>query len=218
MTAIAQAPETAPEKKRLFSAKRIYGIPIPGPEGTTVYRVRFPTDEEWSERARRLITVRRNLGRDATHSDYKDELPIDLELVEKLLADEDQKLDDWTAKTILDVLLNCDTGQFEQGEGEGYYVIEMMVLGCHVKHRLKCPTPKQAGEYNRGAFRTMGRRNTLEIRLPLEPSGELWSQLLISVDGYENDGEVPIIHKRAALDEMIGLIQNKVQSGVDPEG
>src|SRR5215472_1553193 len=115
MSAVAPAPETAEKQQRVFNAKRIYSIPIPGPEGDVVYRVRFPTDEEWCQRARKLIAVRRNLGRDATQTEYRDEMPIGLELAEKILEGDSPKPDEWDAKTILDELALCElspeTGQ-----------------------------------------------------------------------------------------------------------
>lgn len=213
-----QAAETtpAPEPKRVFSSKRIYTISIPGPDGEVAYRVRFPTDAEWCTRARRLIAVRRNLGRDATQTEYRDELPIGLELVEKLLAEGSPKPDEWDAKTILDELQLCELSP-ETGQADTFYLVEMKVLRATVRHRLKVPTQKQIGEYNRESLRATGRRNSVEYRSPLEPSGELWDRLQIGVEGYDDISSVPIIHKKVAVEELIAQIQNRVHAGIDPE-
>jgi hypothetical protein len=56
-------------------------------------------------------------------------------------------------------------------------------------------------------------RRAIETRAFLEPSGALYDKLHISHDGYA--GAVPIIHKSAAVSEVIA--QLGIEADEDPE-
>jgi hypothetical protein len=220
MSAIATATEEAVGKKeRGFSTKRIFEIPIPSPEGTKIYAVRFPTDEEWCWRARALTAITRNLGRDARRTEVPDELRISKELVVKILHGEsrDSDIEEYTARKILETLGQCELAQTQDRIGN-VYVIEMVVPGATVTHRLKIPTQRQIGEYEKSNITATARRNSTEIKLPLEPSGELWDQIQDGVSGYDDLSSVSILHKDVSVKQVIAQVNDVIQKGVNPEG
>ena len=51
------------QKKAVFDAGRQVEIQLRSAEGTKTVKVRFPTDEEWTERQRRRKIVIKQLGR-----------------------------------------------------------------------------------------------------------------------------------------------------------
>ena len=51
------------QKKAVFDAGRQVEVQLRSAEGTKTVKVRFPTDEEWTERQRRRKIVIKQLGR-----------------------------------------------------------------------------------------------------------------------------------------------------------
>ena len=221
MSAIATGIEeiASDPKKKGFSTKRIFEIPIPSPEGTKIFAVRFPTDEEWCWRARTLTNITRNLGRDARRTEAPDELRISKELVVKILHGEcgDSDIEEYTARKILETLGQCELSPTADRIGN-VYVIEMMVPGATVTHRLKIPTQRQIGEHEKSYVNATARRNSTEIKLPLEPSGELWEKIQDGVSGYDDLSSVSILHKDVSVRQIIALVNDEIQKGVNPEG
>jgi hypothetical protein len=220
MSAIASATEeTVGKKERVFSRKRIFEIPIPSPEGTRIFAVRFPTDEEWCWRARALTAITRNLGRDARRTDVPDELRIAKELVAKILHGEsrEEDIEEYTARKILETLGQCELAPTQDRIGN-VYVIEMIVPGATVTHRLKIPTQRQIGEFEKSNVTATARRNSTEIKLPLEPTGELWEKIQDGVSGYDDISSVSILHKDVSVKQVIAQVNDEILKGVNPEG
>ena len=220
MLAIASATEeTVGKKERVFSRKRIFEIPIPSPEGTRIFAVRFPTDEEWCWRARALTAITRNLGRDARRTDVPDELRIAKELVAKILHGEsrEEDIEEYTARKILETLGQCELAPTQDRIGN-VYVIEMIVPGATVTHRLKIPTQRQIGEFEKSNVTATARRNSTEIKLPLEPTGELWEKIQDGVSGYDDISSVSILHKDVSVKQVIAQVNDEILKGVNPEG
>jgi hypothetical protein len=202
--------------RRLFKRSRTYDFSIPTADGRKVVVVRFPTDEEWCLRARRLTAVRRSLGRDVTQMEFKDEYPLSKELVQKILEGDSRgiDIDEWTAHRIVSELIQCEIAP-ENKEVSNVYHIDMRVFGeIAVTHRLRTPTQRQILEYQRATLNSIGRRNAMEYKTPLEPSGELWDKLSDGVEGYDNLGSVSILHKDVAVKEVIEQINAEIHKAV----
>ena len=99
-------------------------------------------------------------------------------------------------------------------EREGInYRIEMKVPGARVVHVLRMPTAKEMQDHDRSSTSVVAARRSVETRAFLEPSGALYDKLHISHDGYA--GAVPIVHKSAAVSEVIA--QLAIEADEDPE-
>jgi len=75
------------------------------------------------------------------------------------------------------------------------------------------PTAKEMQDHDRASSTIVSARRSIEIRAFLEPSGALYDKLHVSHDGYA--GAVPIVHKSAAVSEVIA--QLAIEGDEDPE-
>ena len=77
----------------------------------------------------------------------------------------------------------------------------------------RVPTAKEMQDHERASTSVVAARRSVETRAFLEPSGALYDKLHISHDGYA--GAVPIVHKSAAVSEVIA--QLAIEADEDPE-
>lgn len=181
-----------------------------------VATLRFPTDQELCDRARKLKLVRRNLGRGKTQSEAGNGVELSADLFARIRVDKDGPVfDDSDAAAFIGRLDRCEVSDVER-EGNQFRVT-MKVPGTTVEHVLKMPTQKDLIDFGRNSMTAIDDRRQSEIRLKLEPSGDLWGRMVVSVEGYEGEGHgaVPITHKDAALNEVIAQVQ-RLEEDDDP--
>jgi hypothetical protein len=199
------------QTKSLFDASKPIVVPIlSGCEKRC--EVRFPTDEEWGTWARQQRTIRHFLGRGKSQSEDIDLPKINAELFRKIRTDKDgPEFDDAEAGMVIG---RVERSQVVDIQREGVnYRIEMKVPGARVSHVLRMPTAKEMQDHDRASTSVVAARRSVETRAFLEPSGMLYDKLHQSHDGYT--GSIPIIHKSAAVSEVIA--QLAIEGDDDPE-
>jgi hypothetical protein len=77
------------------------------------------------------------------------------------------------------------------------------------------PTAKEMQDHERASTSTVAARRSIETRAFLEPSGSLYDTLHVSHDGYV--GAAPIVHKSAAVSEVIAQLAIAAEGDEDPE-
>ncbi len=209
--------EAAVDPDRQFKSDRAkgFGVAIPHPDFEDKKRcsLAWPTDEQWAARARQQLTIRRSLGRDATKTDVRGSEEADSQLFDAIRIDKDgPEFDDAEKSRAIGQLEMARVIEVERSKGN--YRIALKVPGAVVIHELKVPTQRQVMDFGRAAVHTTGRRNSVETRVDLQPSAQLWDKLKVSVEGYAS--EVPIIHKDVTLTEVLMQIQMETEDD-DPE-
>jgi hypothetical protein len=203
--------EQTQTSKPVFDAAKPFVVPILS-GGEKTCEVRFPTDDEWCSWARGQRTVRRFLGRGKSQSEDLDLPKINAELFAKIRTDEDgPEFDDAEAGMVIGRIERCTVVSVER-EGINYR-IDMKVPGAHVTHVLRMPTAKEMQDHERASTSVVAGRRSIETRAFLEPSGALYDKLHVSHEGYA--GAVPIVHKSAAVSEVIA--QLAIDGDDDPE-
>lgn len=181
--------------------------------------VRWPTDQEWAERARRRKTVRRFLGRGKSQAEVLDRASADRMLWDKIVIEPAHEYDDAEIAAFIGRLEYTDVLSVER-HGE-QFVIEMQVTDLTrggepvfvVTHTLRMPTQAQVQQYGRSSQgRVDGRREQTTI-VRLEAGGELYDAVLVAAEGYS--GAVPLPHKDDAVMELLQSIS--VTDEDDPE-
>jgi hypothetical protein len=197
--------------KPLFDASKPIVVPILS-GGEKQCEVRFPTDDEWCGWARCQRTVRHFLGRGKSQSEDVDLPKINADLFKKIRIDKDgPEFDDAEAGM---AIARVERSQVTDIQREGVnYRIEMKVPGARVTHVLRMPTAKEMQEHERASTTVVAARRSVETRAFLEPSGALYDKLHVSHEGYA--GAVPIVHKSAAVSEVIA--QLAIEGDDDPE-
>jgi hypothetical protein len=112
------------------------------------------------------------------------------------------------------VIARVERSQVTDIQREGVnYRVEMKVPGARVTHVLRMPTAKEMQDHERASTTVVAARRSVETRAFLEPSGALYDKLHVSHEGYA--GAVPIVHKSAAVSEVIA--QLAIEGDDDPE-
>ncbi|HUS96798.1 MAG TPA: hypothetical protein VMX97_08680 [Hyphomicrobiaceae bacterium] len=185
----------------MFDSNREIEIRLPAPDGIKTAIVRFPSDEQWSERMRVQRTVIRDLGRGQSETQILGAEEADLALFQAVRIDKDgPAFDAAEAAAVIRRLSRADTGEPER-EGNAYR-IPLTVPGAETVHVLRMPSERQLLDYRRSAVRVIeSRHGRSELRINLTPAAELYDALKQTVEGYT--GAVPIIHKSAVINELL---------------
>ena len=198
-------------KKPVFDGTKPFVVPILS-GGEKRCEVRFPSDDEWCVWARQQRTVRHFLGRGKSQSEDIDLPKINAELFRKIRIDQDgPEFDDAEAGMVIGRVERCQVASIER-EGVNYR-IEMKVPGARVTHVLRMPTAKEMQDHEKASTSVVAARRSVETRAFLEPSGALYDKLHVAHEGYA--GDVPIVHKSAAVSEVVA--QLAIEADDDPE-
>jgi hypothetical protein len=197
----------------MFDANLPIEIPIRS-GGDRRAMLRWPTDEELIDRSKKMRYVRRDLGRNQSVFDVPNATEVNANLFALLRQDPDpEAVDDAEASKFVERLLRADVVESHR-QGDQFIITLSVVNRLEVTHTLRMPTQRELLDYSRQAMRTIDNRRSHDTRVTIEPSGQLWDKLLVSTEGYKN-GNVPIIHKDAALVEVMAQMESE---DADPEG
>jgi hypothetical protein len=189
----------------VFDAARPIAINLRGPGGLKTVRVRFPTDEEWTERQRRRKVVIKQLGRGISETIVANGEEVDAALVAKLRTDPAPEIDAFEAAKVIEQLSMAEVDDVV-AEGDSFRVTTR-VLGGSTTHILKMPSAKDMFDYRRGFARVLdlpfGRQ---ELTINIAPAATLYKKLVAATEGYA--GDVPILHQAQAVKAAIDAMDN----------
>jgi hypothetical protein len=196
----------------VFNGSKHADCKLESPEGIKIVTVRFPTDAEAIERARKRKIIVKQLGRGISETLPIDSSEYDAELIQKLIVGDAPEIDGYEATQILERLMAADVDEIER-EGDGYRVTLRVFDGIMTKHLLRMPSAKEKFKYERTAFHRLdlplSRR---QITVNLQAAADLDSALRKESSGY--DGEIPIYHKA----EVIRAITENIEAGFGAAG
>ena len=199
----------------MFDAKQSITIHLRTPEGVKPVRVRFPSDDEWTERQKKRKVIVKQLGRGVSETTIPDSAEADAALLAKIRVPEENapEVDAFEASRIIEQLSQADVDDVVQ-EGDAFRVT-LRVLGGTVTHLLKMPSAKDVFDYRRGFARVLDLPySRQELIINLAPAGTLFKKLLESFEGYA--GEVPIIHQAVAVKAAIDALDGAFEESSDP--
>ena len=199
----------------VFDATRPVTMQLRTPTGVKTVRVRFPTDEEWTERQRRRKLVIKQLGRGVSETTVPSSEDADAALLAKLRLAEENALDvdAFEASRIIERLSQAEVDDVVQ-VGDAFRVT-LCVLGGTVTHVLKMPSAKDVFDYRRGFARVLDLPyNRQELTINLGAAAILYKKLVQGTEGYP--GEAPIIHQAVAVKAAIDALDATFQETGDP--
>ena len=164
------------QKKPVFDASRQISIKLNTPEGTKAVTVRFPTDEEWTERKRRRKIIIKQLGRGISETVIPGSEEADAELLAKLRVGDGPEVDGFEATRILEQLSQADVDDALQEAGA--FRVLVRVPGGLTAHLLRMPSAKDVIEYRRAFARILDLPfNKQELTVNLGAAGTLYPKL-----------------------------------------
>jgi len=186
-------------------------------DGTEKVKVRWPTDEEWSQRTSKLKVVQRSVGHNETQTEAKNALEVNAALYRKICLNGHSSIDDETASYVIDRLEQCDVGDIAQ-DGT-VFSVQLRVKGGPVYHFIDSNQITKARQIKYKRTRSDVRREgaNLVVRSYLEPAAKLYDQTCAKpAEGYA--AQIPIIHKAIAIDAVLEEIERILSEPNDTDG
>jgi hypothetical protein len=175
-------------------------------------RVRFPSDDEWTERQRRRKVIVKQLGRGISETTIPNGEDIDAALLAKVRTEEGPEVDAFEAQKVIEQLATCDVDDVVLA-GDSFRVV-LRVLGGTVVHLLKMPSAKDVNQYRRGFARVLDLPfNRQELTINVRAAGDLYKKLTDAIEGYV--GDVPVIHQAVAVKAAIDALDASFQEDRD---
>jgi len=199
----------------MFDSGITIALHLRTPAGVKNVRVRFPSDEEWTERQRRRKIIIKQLGRGISETIIGNAEEADAVLLAKIRVPEENapEVDAFESNRIIEQLSQVEVDDVVQ-VGDSFRVT-LRVLGGTVVHLLKMPSAKDVTEYRRGFARVLDLPyNRQELTINLTAGGALYKKLIASTEGYV--GEPPIIHQAGAVKAAIDALDAGLQEAGDP--
>jgi hypothetical protein len=199
----------------MFDATKPITMNLRTPEGVKTVRLRFPSDDEWTERQRRRKVIIKQLGRGISETVIPNSEDVDAALVAKIRAEEQDpvEVDPFEASRIVEQLSQAEVDDVVQA-GDSFR-ITLRVLGGTVTHVFAIPSAKDVLEYRRAFARILDLPfNKQELTINLTAAGTLYKKLVRATEGYA--GEVPIIHQAVAVKAAIDALDAAFQDDRDP--
>jgi hypothetical protein len=192
------------EANVVFDATRPVAVNLRTPDGVKTVRVRFPSDQEWTERQRRRKVLIKQLGRGTSETSVPNSEEVDAALLAKVRTEEEPAVDAFEATRVLDHLALADVD--DVAPAGGAYRVALRVLGGTTAHLLRVPSAKQITEYRRGFVRVLDLPfNRQELTVNLAAAASLYEALVTATEGYA--GAAPIIHKAAVVKAAIDALE-----------
>lgn len=190
-------------QKAVFDSAREIELQLLSAEGTKAVKVRFPTDEEWTERQRRRKIIIKQLGRGISETVVPSSEDTDAALLAKIRIGDGPEVDPFEAGRILEQMSQADVDDVI-AEGGAFRVL-LRVPGGVTAHVLQMPSAKDVTEYRRGFARILDLPfNKQELTVNLLAAQKLYQKLSQSSEGYA--GPVPIIHQAVAVKAAIDAL------------
>ena len=182
-------------------------VRVPNPPKTAI--LRLPTSEEMLTRLGQQKSIRRDLGRRKSQTEYVPNLKADLDLFNKIRLDKDgPEFDEFEASNAVSKLTFCEVTDCERS-GEEYRVTLRTPFG-DVFHWIRIPTQRDITIYRRGVVSaTELPHGQQELRYRTEPAAELYDLVAAKIEGYSlgtKPADVPPHHKSAVVVEVVNAI------------
>ncbi len=188
-----------------FDANSAITINLRTPGGVKTIRVRFPSDEEWSERQRRRKVIIKQMGRGLSETIVANGEDLDAALVAKIRTEQTPEIDPFESMKVVEQLSLADVDDVVP-DGDAFRVT-MRVLGGTTVHLLKMPSAKDVFEYRRGFARVLDMPyGKQELTINIAAAADLYKRLMTSTENYT--GAVPIIHQAVAVKAAVDALDS----------
>ena len=182
------------------------GIKIRVPNPPKAAFVRLPTNEEMLARLDAQKTIRRDLGRRKSQTEYIPNTAADLALFSKIRLDKDgPEFDEYEAADAVGKLTYAEVTACERA-GEEYNITLRTAFGETV-HTVKIPTRRDIMVYRRSVLAATDLpHGQSELRFRTEPAIDLYNAVVVKTTGYVESmkpSDVPPHHMSAVVVELV---------------
>jgi hypothetical protein len=180
------------------------GIPVEirNPHKTAV--LRLPTAEEVAAYTASIKTLTYRLGRGISRSETIPNRDAERKLFETIRLDKSgEPFDEYEMQYAINIALFTETDPYER-EGDEYVVGVKTPWGRTV-HRCRMPLTREISAYREGVIRSREmRHNTEEQRYPPDVPVAFYDAIIVSVEGYSPQINVPVGTTNGASHAFVG--------------
>lgn len=171
--------------------------------------LRFPTDDEWKERQRKIRFVNIPAGPNASRSETQGEEQASHELFQKIRIDKGEDFDEAEATKMVDALTRCDVLDSALDGGK-FYARMRLIGGVEAIHILNIPSERQIRQYRRELADRVsrGRSGRIETTINLAAGERLYDAIVNGPKGYADGASIPVQHKSRAVGELIAALDD----------
>ncbi len=194
------------------------GILIRVPNPPKAARVRLPTKDEMLGRLAQQKSIRRNLGRRKSKTEFVPNLAADLVLFNQIRLDKDgTDFDEFEAGTAVSRLTYCEVTDCERA-GDQYRITLRTPFGDTV-HTVNIPTQRDITVCRRLMLSSTDLpHGQEELHYRVEPATDLYDAVATKIEGYADGftvADVPPHHKQAVAVELMQAIDD-LDPALDP--
>ena len=192
--------------------------------GKKTCQLRYPTAEQWAQRARQTKQTRQQLGGGITKKKSDTEVEASAELFDQVVVSDASGYDEYDKRAVIERLDRTEATSIAYREHK--YCIRLRVYDhdgkpVETQHVLNGPTARQRMRYEDSVLDVENKRRTHEIRRLLEPAETLYNATFVAAGGYAPDEavkakDIPITHKAKVVDALIEYLEDD-QDEPDPE-
>ena len=179
--------------------------------------VRFPTDDEFASRQRKMKTIISRQSGGSSTTETQGQEAADMDLLSKITKGENGEViaqpdteacDEFEAGKVLGKLTEAESQEAER-DGE-YIVVPVKVLGGVItRHTVRMPSEKEIRKYRKGAFSFIDlRHGKQELKSNLLAIGDFYDLLKVQTEGYAPGVKVPLVHKVPVISELMSVLDD----------
>jgi len=191
-------------------------VRVPNPLKSAV--LRLPTSEEMLIRLESQKSIRRNIGRRKSQTEFIPNPKADLDLFNKIRLDKNgDDFDEYEAATAVSKLTYCEVIDCQETDAE--YRVTLKTPFGEVVHTLAKPSEKDLFIYRRSVLSSTDLpHGQEELRYRIEPAIALYGSVAKKVEGYAegiDKLDVPAHHKSAVIVEL-AQSSAEIDLAIDP--
>lgn len=195
---------------KVFDRNAMIQLTIPTKEGGGKHcEVRYPSDEQWLRRSRRLrLVTRPNPEGKGVVTELENEAEAEREAFDSIVVSQNEQLCDEEAITVMDRLDRHRVADFSRHGDQ--VEVHLQVPGAMTLHRLRMPSAKEHIEYKRSlpAPADLGRGKIMQSYATGQQAA-LYDKISLSVEGYANG--VPLNHKAGVARVVLELLNETTE-------
>jgi hypothetical protein len=184
-------------------------VKVANPPKTAV--LGLPTGQQILDRLAQQKSIRRNLGRRKSQTDFVPNLKADLDLFNQIRVDKDGlEFDEYEAGAAVARLTFCEVTDCQRAGDE--YKISLKTPFGDTMHSMKIPTQRDVTVYRRMVVSATDLpHGQEELRYRIEPAVDLYNATVSKIEGYAasyKGADVPPHHKSAVVVELVSAIDD----------
>jgi hypothetical protein len=185
------------------TGQSVPAIPIVIPNPRKSAGLRLPTSEEITAYMNTVRTLVRQMGRGKSESEVKPNQEAERKLFDAIRLDKSgEAFDEYEVSKAIETVLWLKIEPYERDADQ--YVVKIVTYWGTTVHRCRIPLTREIQAYRENVYKSREMRHGMEERrFPPEVSSALYDAIIVSVEGYAPQFNVPPASSNGASSHVI---------------